>query len=343
MPTRSPSPSARARLDLSRIASEVPGVLSPLSTITTAVMAWRMRRPGWACPVPVICVGNATMGGAGKTTVTLDLAGRLIARGWHPHILLRGYGGSSRGVHLVQVGDTAALVGDEALLHAAIAPTWVSADRARGAQAAVAAGAEVVLMDDGLQNPGLQKRLSLLVIDGATGFGNGRVFPAGPLREPVAAAASRCQAAVLIGSDATSALARLPSGLPAHRARLVPGPEAAALAGRPVLAFAGIAMPGKFFTTLAEAGADVVAQRPFADHHRYTRSELDSVLAEADRLNAVPVTTAKDAVRLPPDIRARVQVLSIRLDWEDPAAPEALLRDVIDTWASEATDRRSYA
>jgi len=318
-------------------------VLSPLATITTAVSAVRMRRKGWACPVPVICVGNATMGGAGKTTVALDLAGRLIANGWHPHILLRGYGGSSRGVRRVQAGDPAALVGDEALLHAAVTPTWVSADRARGAQAAVAAGAEVVLMDDGLQNPSLQKRLSLLVIDGATGFGNGRVFPAGPLREPVAAAASRCQAAVLIGADATGARARMPPGLPIHRARLVPGPEAAALAGRRVLAFAGIAIPEKFFATLAEAGADVVARRRFPDHHRYGRSELDSVLAEAERLQAVPVTTAKDAVRLPPDIRARVQVLSVRLDWEDPGAPEALLRETINTWASEATDRRSYA
>jgi tetraacyldisaccharide 4'-kinase len=343
VPTRSPSPSALARLDLSRFAGEVSWVLSPLSAITTAVTARRMRRTGWACPVPVICVGNATMGGAGKTTVTLDLATRLIARGWRPHILLRGYGGSSRGVHRVQAGDTAALVGDEALLHVAIAPTWVSADRARGAQAAVAAGAEVVLMDDGLQNPGLQKRLSLLVIDGATGFGNGRVFPAGPLREPVAAAASRCQAAVLIGPDATGARGKIPSGLPVLCARLTPGPEAAALAGRPVLAFAGIAMPGKFFKTLAEAGANVVARHPFADHHGYTRSELDKVLAEADRLTAVPVTTAKDAVRLPPDIRARVQVLSVSLEWEDPGAPEALLRDAINTWASEAMDRRNYA
>jgi len=328
------------RLDLSRLAEEL---LSPLSLITTAVTARRMRRTGWACPVPVICVGNATLGGAGKTTVTLDLAARLIARGWQPHILLRGYGGSSRGVHRVGPDDSATLVGDEALLHAAIAPTWVGADRARSARAAVAAGAEVVLMDDGLQNPGLRKGLSVLVIDGATGFGNGRVFPAGPLREPVAAAASRCQAAMVIGADATGAQEQLPPGLPVLHANLVPGPEAAALAGRRVLAFAGIAMPGKFFATLAEAGADVVAQRPFADHHRYTRSELDTVLAEADRLNAVPVTTAKDAVRLPPDIRARVRVLSVGLHWEDPAAPDTLLRTAINTWPSKPTDRRTHA
>ena len=138
-------------------------------------------------------------------------------------------------------------------------------------------------MDDGLQNPGVQKRLSLLVVDGATGFGNGRVFPAGPLREPVAAAAARCQAAVLIGPDATGALANLPPALPVHRARLVPGPEAAALAGRRVLGFAGIAMPEKFFATLAETGADgrrAGARSPTTI--RYSQAELDDLLAEAD-------------------------------------------------------------
>jgi len=349
VPTRSPAPPALSRLALirfaarPRVAGEVSWALSPFSCITTAVTAWRMRRPGWACPIPVICVGNATMGGAGKTTVTLDLACRLLALGRRPHILLRGYGGTVRGVHRVRPDDPATLVGDEALLHAAIAPTWVSADRARGAQAAVAAGAEVVLMDDGLQNPGVRKRLSLLVIDGATGFGNGRVFPAGPLREPVAAAARRCQAAVLIGPDATGALAQLPPDLAVLRARLVPGPEAAALAGRRVLGFAGIAMPGKFFASLAETGAEVVARRPFPDHHHYTPAELDGVLAAAEQLNALPVTTAKDAVRLPPAVRARVQVLHTGLDWEDASAPEALLRDAIDTRTSEQPDQSNHA
>ncbi len=293
--------------------------------------------------MPVICVGNATLGGAGKTTVTLDLSRRLVARGWGVHVLLRGYGGSARGLHWVDPDEPASIAGDEALLHAAIAPTWTCANRKTGAQALLAACAEVVLMDDGLQNPGVQKRLSLLVIDGATGFGNGRVFPAGPLREPVSAAAGRCQAAVLIGPDATGALAKLPPGLPVHRAALQPGPEAAAFAGRRVLGFAGIAMPEKFFATLTEAGADLVARRPFPDHHPYTQAELDSLLAEADRLDAVPVTTAKDAVRLPPALRERVLVLTVSLAWEDPNAPEDLLRTVINTWASEGRYRRSYA
>jgi tetraacyldisaccharide 4'-kinase len=317
-------------------------LLSPLSAVTTAITALRMRRAGWYCPVPVICIGNATMGGAGKTTVALDLARRLLARHWAVHVLLRGYGGSVRGLHSVEQDESASLVGDEALLHAAVAPTWTCANRGEGARAMVAACAEVVLMDDGLQNPGVQKRLSLLVVDGATGFGNGRVFPAGPLREPVAAAARRCQAAVLIGPDATGALARLPPGLPVCRARLAAGPEAASLGGQRVLGFAGIAFPDKFFATLAETGARVVARRPFPDHHRYKQPELDALLAEAARLDALPVTTAKDAVRLPPAVRAKVRVLNVTLAWDDPDAPESLLRNVINSWAAEGRYRRNY-
>ena len=242
----------------------------------------------------------------------------------------------------MEPNDQAAVVGDEALLHAAVAATWTCADRRMSGQAAVAAGAEALLLDDGLQNPGLQKHLSLLTIDGATGFGNGRVLPAGPLREPVAAAAARCQVAVLIGEDATGALRRLPPGLPVLRARLAPEPDAASLAGQRVLGFAGIAMPDKFFTTLAETGAEVVARVPFPDHHRYTAEELSLLLTQAERLGAIPVTTRKDAVRLPDSLRPCIQVMGIRLIWEDPAAPERALGDAINAWAAEGRNRRGY-
>ena len=162
-------------------------MLSPLAAVTAAATAHRVTRPGWRAAVPVICCGNVTVGGAGKTTLALDLGARLSARGHLVHFLLRGYRGVVRGPHRVTAGDTATMVGDEALLLAAVAPTWIGADRAASARAAVAAGAQVLVLDDGLQNPGLHKDLSLLVVDGATGFGNGRVLPAGPLREPVAA------------------------------------------------------------------------------------------------------------------------------------------------------------
>jgi tetraacyldisaccharide 4'-kinase len=300
-------------------------LLSPLSAIGAAITARRVARPGWRAPVPVICCGNVTVGGAGKTSLVLDLALRLKARGRTVHILLRGYGGRSRGTHRVTPADTAAEVGDEALLLAAVAPTWTGADRAASARAAVAAGATVLLMDDGLQNPSLHKDLSLLVVDGATGFGNGRVLPAGPLREPVAVGAARCQAAVVIG-----AAMLLPVPLPVLRATLVQGPEIAGLRGKRVLAFAGIAYPNKFFAPLTAAGIEVVRRLPFPDHHPYSRRELDELLAEADRLNAIPVTTPKDAVRLPVEIRDRVQVVGVGLAWDEEAVLSTLLDGVFE-------------
>ncbi|MDE2517533.1 MAG: tetraacyldisaccharide 4'-kinase, partial [Rhodospirillales bacterium] len=184
----------------------LPALLAPLAAITTWVTARRVAKPGYQAPVPVFCCGNVTSGGAGKTTLALTLGAMLIARGVAVHFLLRGYGGTARGTRRVDAGDDVTEVGDEALLLAGLAPTWIGADRAASARAAIAAGAAALVMDDGLQNPGLAKTLSLLVIDGATGFGNGRVLPAGPLREPVAAGAARADAAVLIGADRSGAL-----------------------------------------------------------------------------------------------------------------------------------------
>jgi tetraacyldisaccharide 4'-kinase len=301
-------------------------LLSPIAALYAGTTARRMARPGQRLPLPVICCGNATAGGAGKTTVALDLGERLKARGLAAHFLLRGYGGRLKGPARVDLAShDSRAVGDEALLLAAIAPTWVSADRAAGGAAAQAAGAQAIIMDDGLQNPTLEKSLSLLIIDGSYGFGNGRVIPSGPLREPVFAAAARCQAAVLIGEDETGALAQLPADLPVLRARLVPGPEAAVLAGKPVVAFCGIANPRKFFATLQEAGAVLAARHPFADHYPFDDQEIRDILAEAEKLRATPVTTRKDIVRIPPALRTGIQVVSIALAWDDPAAIEALL------------------
>jgi tetraacyldisaccharide 4'-kinase len=302
-------------------------VLSPFSAIGAVVTALRVGRPGWQAPVPVVCCGNVTVGGAGKTTLVLDLARRLSGRS--VHILLRGYGGASRGLHRVTPDDPVSLVGDEALLLAQVAPTWIGGDRARSAQAAVRAGAKILLMDDGLQNPTLVKTGSILVIDGRTGFGNGRVLPAGPLREPVAAAASRCQAAVLIGSDITNATARLPPNLPVLQADLVQDPSITALAGRKILAFTGIALPEKFFGPLRQAGADMVAARPFPDHHFYTADELDQLLREARDLQAMPITTPKDAIRLPAAVRAQVTVIGVGLKWREPGQIDQFLEKMI--------------
>jgi len=304
----------------------VPILLSPVSAIYAAATARRMSRPGWHAPVPVICCGNATAGGAGKTTAALDIGRRLGNRGIAAHFLLRGYGGRLKGpVRVDPAQHDSTAVGDEALLLAAERPTWVAADRAAGARAAIAAGAQAIVMDDGLQNPTLEKDLSLLVIDGTYGFGNGRIIPSGPLREPVAAAAARCRAAVLVGPDETGALAALPPGMPVLRARQVPGPEAEMLSGQPVFAFCGIGNPRKFFNTLQEAGALLAGRQSYADHYPFDESDLRELLAEAESLRAIPVTTRKDFVRIPQAFRNRVTVVTVRLEWEEPAAIEGLL------------------
>ena len=302
-------------------------LLGPLGCVTARLTARRVARAGWRAPVPVICCGNASVGGAGKTIVALDLLARLRARGIEAHALSRGHGGAhgrrSRGALRVDtVHHAAAEVGDEPLLLAAAAPAWVARDRAAGARAAVAAGAGAIVMDDGLQNPDLVKDLSLLVVDAGVGFGNGLLLPAGPLRESVAAAAGRCRAAVLIGPGPVPA--GLPAGLPVLRARLEQqGVEA--LRGRAVFAVAGIGRPEKFWASLAAAGLVLAGRAGFADHHPWAPGELEALLEQAARLGAVAVTTAKDAARMPPALRARFHVAGVRLVWEQPAEVERLL------------------
>ena len=300
--------------------------LAPLSGFVSRATARRVAQAGWRAPAPVVCCGNAGVGGAGKTTVALDLGVRLLRRGHRVAFLTRGYRGRVQGAVRVGPEHDAAQVGDEALLLAAVAPTYVGADRAASARYAVADGATVLVMDDGLQNPGLEKDVSLLVIDAATGFGNGRVLPAGPLREEVAAAAARCRAAVLIGEQPCDPAA-LPASLPVLRASL--RPQAPELAGKRVFAFAGIGRPAKFFATVAQAGAVLAGQRGFPDHHRYTEAQLRRLRRAADAAGAELVTTPKDAVRLSPKWREQVLVAGVTLDWADPAQPDALLDELI--------------
>jgi tetraacyldisaccharide 4'-kinase len=307
----------------------LPALLAPFGFVYAAATARRVARDGWHAPVPVLCAGNATAGGAGKTTLALDLGARLAARGIPFAFLTRGYG--RRGSAVLRVDPAAhdaVAVGDEALLLAEIGKTYVAADRAAGARAAIAEGAHAVVMDDGLQNPTLAKTCSFLVIDGEAGFGNGRCIPAGPLREKPAAAAARCRAAVLIGPDRTAALASLPAGFPVLRAHLAPGAGLAALAGRNVVAFAGIGRPEKFFGMLEAAGVALAARRPFADHHRYTDAEFAGLLADAARARAILATTPKDAARLSAAQLPQVTTVGVRLVWDDDAI-DALIGDVL--------------
>ncbi len=312
-------------------ASALSTLLMPLGAVYAA--AGRLRRlaahPAKP-PVPVVCVGNLVAGGAGKTPVALSLARHMIERGVAVHFLSRGYGGRLKGpVRVDPEQHDAGQVGDEPLLLAAAAPCWVAADRAAGARAAAAAGAQAIVMDDGHQNPALAKAVSVVVIDGGTGFGNGRVIPAGPLREPVAEGLARADAVVLLGEDRSGVARLLPPGLPLLRGRLAPTGQARALEGETVLAFAGIGRPEKFFETLRALGCRLADSRAFPDHHAYGRAEVQAIVDDAAAAGALPVTTAKDAVRLPPDFRAQVTVIEVAVEWRDPAPIDRILTEAL--------------
>ncbi len=283
--------------------------------------------------MPVICVGNLTAGGAGKTPVVLALAAKLAARpalAGRVHAITRGYGGELSGpVRVDPVVHDAWKVGDEPLLLARALPTWVARDRVAGAAAAVSAGANLLILDDGLQNPSLIKDLSFVVIDGGAGFGNGRVIPAGPLREPVVDGLSRADAAIIVGDDRmniAATLAKRAPDLPILRARLVPVAQSAAmLAGQPLVAFAGIGRPEKFYESLRALGCDVKATRSFADHHPYGAKDVAALRQLAAQHDAKLVTTAKDLTRWPGDAERKPLTLDIEIAWDDEAALDLLL------------------
>ncbi|HXC29766.1 MAG TPA: tetraacyldisaccharide 4'-kinase [Stellaceae bacterium] len=319
--------------------SEEPGLLAGLLMPFGAALdaAGRLRRAvvrPYRASVPVICVGNIIAGGSGKTPVALSLAAILAERGVKPAIVMRGYGGRLGGpVRVDPQRHDATDVGDEALLAAAQGPSWVSRDRAAGVQAAVSDGAAAIILDDGFQNPHVAKDLSLIVVDAAYGFGNGRLMPAGPLRENVASGLARADAIALIGDGKFVDVA----AKPVLRATLE-AIEGERFAGVPVIAFAGIGRPSKFFASLRGLGATLVAERGFPDHHRYHRVELAALRAKAAAAGARLVTTRKDWVRLHADERTGVEVLDVTLRWRDPAALDALLTPLVGRIAD---DRRA--
>ncbi|WP_232628409.1 tetraacyldisaccharide 4'-kinase [Methylobacterium sp. Leaf118] len=299
-------------------------LLAPAGRRYGAATARRMDRPGASGPCPVLCIGNVTLGGAGKTPTALALA-RLLRDGFgcHPAFLSRGYGGRLAGpVRVDPAVHGADAVGDEPLLLARHAATIVARDRAAGARLCAAGGADVIVMDDGLQNPGLAKTLSLAVVDAGAGAGNGLCFPAGPLRAPLERHWPHVGGLVLVGDGAPGerlAAAAAARGMPVHRARLVPE-ASASWAGRRVVAFAGIGRPQKFFDTLAGLGTRIVATRAFPDHHPYRAAEIEALRALAEREGAGLVTTEKDAVRLPVRGAATIAVLRVDLVFADALA-----------------------
>jgi len=305
-------------------------LLAPLGAIYGAVAASRLRRRGFRAGVPVLCLGNLTVGGAGKTPAALAVAHLLHAARQRPFFLSRGYGGRLAGP--LRVNPTlhgAGDVGDEPLLLTRLAPTIVARDRVAGAKFAQFAGAGVIVMDDGFQNPSLHKDLAILVVDGRRGIGNGRIVPAGPLRAPLGSQLGRAQALVIVGPPdgaATIIDAARRRGLAIFHGRLEPDANVIlAIGRRPVLAFAGIGDPAKFFATLAQAGIDIAAQVSFPDHHRYTAVEAQDLVARADAAGLMLLTTEKDLVRISGEPRldvlaARANALPVRLSIEEEDA-----------------------
>ena len=291
--------------------SLVARMLVPAAAIYGGIVERRMAQAGRSAGVPVICIGNLTVGGAGKTPTALAVAGLLRDVGKNPFVLSRGYGGTLEGpVRVDAAHHRAADVGDEPLLLARSVPAIIARDRVGGAETARAAGADVIVMDDGFQNPSLTKDLSIVVVDGRRGIGNGCVFPAGPLRAPLKPQLRRAHAVLVIGpiegasEIITAAQAR---GLPVFHGNLEPDPAAlAVLQGRKVLAFAGIGDPEKFFVTLAASGVELAERKAFPDHHRYRKDEAAGLIARAETQGLTLVTTEKDAARMAgePDLAA---------------------------------------
>lgn len=309
----------------------LPTLLAPAAAIYGAAGALRRRRARpWRAPVPVVCIGNLVAGGAGKTPVARSVCARLTERGLVCHLLSRGYGGTEKGpLRVDPQRHTARDVGDEALLLAQTAPAWIARDRAAGAKAAADAGAGAIVLDDGFQNPSLAKDVSLLVVDGGYAFGNRRLIPAGPLREPIADGMSRADAVVVIGQDTGQVSEQVPAHLPILRARLIAGGGSSDVAGKPVIAFAGIGRPEKFFETLENLQCDLRGRHPFADHHMYSDHEIMILADKADKLKAQLVTTAKDFVRLPEHLQALVAVIEVDLQWDSADNLDRLLEPVL--------------
>lgn len=309
-------------------------LLAPLAAVYGLATATRLANAtGYRAKVPVICLGNINVGGTGKTPATIALAEHLKGLGHAPQIVSRGYGGALKGPVLVdERTHTAADTGDEPLLLSAFAPTWVARDRAAGVRAAQQAGAGVILLDDGFQNPAVIKDLSIVVVDALTGFGNGRVMPAGPLREPVQTGCLRADLVLSVGDPTAQKTFQETWGgsvscphATAHLATLRTGMD---WKGQDLLAFAGIGNPSRFFATLRSLGANLVRSEALDDHQPLTDRLMRRLEHEATALNAQLVTTEKDAVRLPPEFRTRVLTVPVRMVFDEIAPIDAGLAEL---------------
>jgi tetraacyldisaccharide 4'-kinase len=316
-------------------------LLAPFGGIYGAVAAFRLKSPGQIVGTPVICIGNLTTGGAGKTPAALTVGRLLLAERNRVFFLTRGYGGRLAGpVRVDPKIHSAADVGDEPFLLATLAPTIVARDRLAGASAARRDGANVIVMDDGFQNPSLVKDLAILVVDGPRAIGNGRVFPAGPLRAPLQLQIAHAQALLVVGAPAEGMASVLESarrhGVAIFRGQLEPDRACLDQLGqRRVLAFAGIADPEKFYLTLREAGVAVAEHASFPDHHRYTAADAGDLIARADAASLVLLTTEKDYARFAgneslAELAARSSVLRVQLKVKEESEFRRLILSALE-------------
>ena len=309
--------------------------LLPFSCLYNSISSKRAnKRAQYKARIPVICIGNLIMGGAGKTPTAIAIAQELILQGKKVVFLSRGYGGSEEGPVLVE-DHSVQQVGDEPLLLKQTAPVCISKDRVKGAKFCEEQGFDVILMDDGFQNPALHKDCSLLIIDGGYGHGNEKVFPAGPLREDLESGLKRADGIIMIGSDETNCLVRvraLSPDIQTQRALIQadPRPE---LMGQKVIAFAGIGRPKKFYQTAKEMGCQLCATVDYKDHHHFSEKDLKQLRDLSAQLKAQLITTEKDWVRLPKEMQKEVEFLKISLAWQ----PGTVLNRIFSVFEETAT------
>ena len=292
--------------------------LLPLGFIYSQATALRLKiKKSKSVNIPVICVGNLTAGGTGKTPTAIAIADIIQKLGQKPFFVSRGYGGSLSGVIVDNQKHTPKQVGDEPLLLSQKAGVSVNADRYAAAQKAIANGGEVIIMDDGFQNPSLKKDLSFLVFDGGSGIGNAFPLPAGPLRENFAEGIKRADAAIIIGEDKTNLRAKI-KNLPVFNAKICS--QSPQLKNKSVIAFAGIGRPQKFYDSLRQEKVKILQTIDFPDHHFYSEDELQNLLKIAKEKDAELITTSKDWVKIPPRLQPHFKVLEIYIEWENSQA-----------------------
>ena len=280
--------------------------------------------------LPIICVGNIVVGGAGKTPVSLKIGKMLIEAGYHPHFVSKGYSGIIKNNTLIENWHSPKSVGDESLLLSNIAPTWIGLDRNKSIKLAEKKGADSIIMDDGFQNPTIYKDFSIVVINASQEFGNRRVIPSGPLRESIKKGFSRTNLIVIIG-DVTDSLKKIiPDHIPIILAKFAINNENKIFKGQKITAFAGIAYPEKFFTSLKDQGAKIVRKSTYPDHHIYDENDLLSLAEVANQTNSILVTTQKDFIRIPKSYRSLISTLDGEIIFENEIVLKEILTNIIE-------------